>query len=204
MRYLQTVGTEGGPILLADPHALARWRGAGEDGEGADYVGACEALGDDEAASWDLDGSAGLIWSVEGGTVLDVGVDADRRTLVVVQSWLSGTDGDGDLARVYAGVADANDAVETNTGLVVPLPRGVAAVLWAACGFGDLVPPTSAERLATLAARDSPVELGNGGIAGLGTVVRVQPGDYAVRTGARDEGDIEYRWCRLTLAEARG
>jgi hypothetical protein len=125
MRHLNTVNSEGGPMLLMDARAARAWRGI--EADGSDYEragkvfeetpvpGGVLSLGEDQA----------IVWNMGGSGTAHVFVDTAEH-LVILRAWL---DNPHDLETLFEMAAlPWSEAVPFAT---LDIPSGVLAVLWA-------------------------------------------------------------------------
>lgn len=130
---LGSVGSEGGPLLLADAAAVRTWSGA----EGPDYRLACAPFDRDSALEGIellLGGHRGVLWEMAGAGVADV-----YRVLgggfMLVRYWLMDPHSSAERLSL------ASQAVGRQTPLGrLTLSTGFACVMWAAI-TGEEVEP---------------------------------------------------------------
>jgi hypothetical protein len=146
-----------------------------------------------------------LFWDIQGGGVADVGVSKDGNELLLMRSWLSGEDDtEAEEEAAARALATTRSDSEAATGEVT-IASGRAVVIWSPIAPFQLEGIEGPEALSALGESGDPPRLATDMIAGLGTVVRVKPGRYAVTMASTDDEDDEEderpwsaRWCRLT------
>jgi hypothetical protein len=85
MKFLGTVSSEGGPILLADASVAQAWNGV--HGDGSDYERVCVLLDQTPDGARILIGSGeGLLWDAGGPGTVDI-VRKSSSELVLFRSW---------------------------------------------------------------------------------------------------------------------
>jgi hypothetical protein len=153
-----------------------------------------------------------LFWEIEGGGVADLGISKGRDELVLVRSWVND---EADEEAVHA-LVDAPDPREQRVAEFT-VATGKAVILWSPIAPFMLEGISSPEDLARLGETDTPDELQTEDMGGIGAVIRIKPGRYAVSVAStddsasdedKDEEDAEdgedgesswsARWCRLT------
>jgi hypothetical protein len=149
------VSTEGGPFLIADRAALARWSGD----EGGDYERLLGSLrvGQPRTLALNLDGAASLAWNIPTGTaqVWRLGPTA----VLLTRSWV---DQDEDLPRLAQPPMRRTEPMGT-----VDVASGWLVILWA--------PEPGADVLAVEPRDGWSLDLS---VGGAGLVVQVPPGRY--------------------------
>jgi hypothetical protein len=141
----------------------------------------------------------GLFWEIEGGGVAEVGITADDDEVVLVRSWV---DDDADDKKVRKHV-DSPGANETAVGELA-IGSGRAIVIWSPVAPFQIEGIDGPEALAKLGESGKPPELDTDIMGGVGTVIRMKSGRWAVtvastddESGGDDETSWSCRWCRL-------
>ena len=156
-----------------------------------DYARACENL--DDVASVPLGDVTGLVWSLQGPGTARVGCGKDG--FVLLRTWL---DDEGRRERdARKLVYETTDEADAGT---IAFASGRVAIVWAPVAAADLVAlgANVAASLRAAADLNPPVQLNLRAILGVGTLVRVPPGDYRATYGAHKADDWSCRWLRFT------
>lgn len=187
----------------------------------SEYDASWQAHEEDECWTHEFGkGQKGLFWDIQGGGVADVGVTAAGDEIVLVRSWV---DEDEHEEQVRA-LVDAPSAKEVASGEIT-IATGKAVVIWSPVAPFQLSGLEGPGDLAKLGDAESPPELDTEMIGGVGTVISVKPGVWAVSIANTDdedddddEGDDDEddddddddddesswscRWCRLKWVRA--
>jgi hypothetical protein len=144
-----------------------------------------------------------LFWDIQGGGVADVGISEARDEIVLARSWLSGEDETEKQEEDEVHAHAAKPRADEEKVAEVAIPSGRMVVIWSPIAPFQLEGIKGPKELSALGEKGDPPELATDMIAGLGTVIRVKPGRYAVTVGCTDDEEEEVerewsaRWCRL-------
>jgi hypothetical protein len=126
MIYLESVSSEGGPLLLADANVARKWRGVEEGGH--DYERACDLFDKNP----DLLGGMiaigkreGLLWELQGAGSAHI-FRNNENNFVVVRAWLATPDD----ANMLLQLAQLEPQELTPLG-ILNVSTSILAILWA-------------------------------------------------------------------------
>ncbi len=165
----------------------------------SEYDASWQANEDADAWFHDFRAVRALFWEIEGGGVAEVGRTADGSEIVLVRSWV---DEDSDENHVRQ-LVDRKAASEKEVGELA-IPSGRAVVVWSPVAPFQIEGLDGPEALMKLGETGDPPALDTEMMGGIGTIIRVKPGRYAVFIASTDdddgddERDWSCRWCRLT------
>jgi len=178
-----------------------------------DYARACEAL-TEEVAFLTIGDAPALVWELEGSGTASIGRENDG--LLLIRTWL-GAEGEENeqaaerAARDHATKASEEDEEAAGT---IRLSSGYVAVVWAPVAAADVAGAgdnaDEIMRALRSTAGKPPAELSANGMHGVGSLVRLPPGEYRVSHGVYEtededeDEDYSYRcrWLRLSPVEA--
>lgn len=145
-----------------------------------------------------------LFWDIEGGGIASVGVSKSGDEILLLRTWLSGEDETEKEEEAEARALAACSAAKEQPGGEVLISSGRAVVIWSPIAPFQIEGLRGPESLSALGETGAPPSLDTEMIEGVGTVIRVKPGRFAVSHWSTDEDEDEDdqrewsgRWCRL-------
>jgi hypothetical protein len=188
LQWIGRVGSEGGPLMVADLDSFAEW--PGDEGD-FDH----DPLDKKPAAVIPFNDKKAVFWEPSSPGTISVGASPDRSEIVLL----------------HAIVDDDADTVAFKKQLEAPcqesacgqlkMESDVAVVSWTPVSAEEIADETfdgSLEEGVRDAIKSKKIVELDGNIGGIGIAFGVKPGKFEVSAGTHKTAAATFRWCRLT------